>query len=596
MFLNPWYFRSMIKQILLLPVLSWIMTAGSAQQFSPRYELVKMGPEVNTKSYHEISPVISTDGKKLYFVSTNRPDNTYGTDNSQDIWVSNLDDKGVWSQAKRLGTPLNGNRYNCVFNVLPDGSLFVRGGRSKNSKGFSIVNPSGNWTELRIKDFDKMDKGTFNGATISSDAKHVIMYFSESSGSDRSDLYISNVQADGSWPRPVKLGISTSSDEFGPFIGPDQNSLFFASDRIAPGRIGGVDIYKTTRLDDSWMNWSTPANLGKGINTTGGDAYFSTDAQGNDFTCRMGSLIDGGNYDIFILKPRDIKIMVSGTVQNAKTQRPVQTSVQVSWKDQKPLPYKTDASGKFETRIPELDTYKITVGATGFFPFEQNFKIPKLNNDTTLRIVINLSPLAKQLVLSGTILNRKTEQPITAKVDIVYKHTTNFTMPAEGGKYQQEIPGLGWYVVTASAEGFLTATDSANVANEDVSPVTKNILLSPIEVGATVRLNNIYFDFDKTTLEPQSFIELNKVADFLKQNAHVEIEIAGHTDSKGTSEYNLNLSQGRSQSVVNYLMSQGIQASRLTAHGYGETKPIDTNETEAGRANNRRVEFTVLKK
>src|SRR5580704_13798090 len=118
MFLNPWYFRSMIKQALLLSVLGMVLIRGVAQQFNPRYELVKMGPEVNTKSYHEISPVISTDGKKLYFVSTNRPDNTYGTDNSQDIWVSSLDEKGTWSQAKRLGSPLNENRYNCVYGVL----------------------------------------------------------------------------------------------------------------------------------------------------------------------------------------------------------------------------------------------------------------------------------------------------------------------------------------------------------------------------------------------------------------------------------------------------------------------------------------------
>jgi outer membrane protein OmpA-like peptidoglycan-associated protein len=120
--------------------------------------------------------------------------------------------------------------------------------------------------------------------------------------------------------------------------------------------------------------------------------------------------------------------------------------------------------------------------------------------------------------------------------------------------------------------------------------------LQPIEVGITVRLKNIYFDFDKTTLKEESFPELNKVVDFLKRNGTVEIEIAGHTDSKGTDDYNVNLSQGRSQSVVDYIASQGIDGYRLGAHGYGEGKPIDTNDTDAGRANNRRVEFTVRKK
>jgi outer membrane protein OmpA-like peptidoglycan-associated protein len=115
-------------------------------------------------------------------------------------------------------------------------------------------------------------------------------------------------------------------------------------------------------------------------------------------------------------------------------------------------------------------------------------------------------------------------------------------------------------------------------------------------VGVTVRLKNIYFDFDKTHLKNESFPELNKVVDFLKQNPTVEIEISGHTDNKGSDEYNANLSQGRSQEVVNYIIGQGIDSSRLTAHGYGEAKPIDTNDTDEGRANNRRVEFTVVKK
>jgi OmpA-OmpF porin, OOP family len=585
----------MVKRFLLQSVLGLsLFQALFAQQFSPRYELVKMGPEINTKTYHEVAPVISTDGKKLYFVVNDHPSNTYGKDHSQDIWTSNLDEKG-WTQAKRIGPPLNQNRYNGVFNVLPDGSLFVRGGKSKNSKGFSIVSPSGSWNELEIQDFSKMDKGTFNGGTISADSKHVIMYFSEITGSNRSDLYISNQQPDGSWPRPLKLGISTSSDEFGPFIGPDQKTLYFASDRIVPGRVGGTDIYKCTRLDDTWMNWSTPVNLGKGVNTTAGDAYFSLDAQGNVFTCRMGSLVDGGNFDIWILKPRDIKIMLSAAVQNEKTQRPVVTTAQLILKDQKATAYKTDANGKFETRIPEVDTYRITVEAPGYLPKDQTFSLPKINNDTTLKTLVNLTPIAKKLMLVGNTFDKKTQQQITAKVDIVLNKKPVFSLKSDGGKYQQELPGLGWYYLTASAEGYLNSTDSVNVPSEDETPVTKDLYLSPIEVGLTVRLKSIYFDYDKTTLQSKSFVELNKVVVLLKQNPKIEIEIAGHTDSNGPDDYNLNLSQGRSQSVVNYLISQGISSNRLTAHGYGETKPIDTNETDEGRANNRRVEFTVLK-
>jgi len=151
-------------------------------------------------------------------------------------------------------------------------------------------------------------------------------------------------------------------------------------------------------------------------------------------------------------------------------------------------------------------------------------------------------------------------------------------------------------MISASSEGYLNAIDSVQIDNEEMTPVSKDIYLQPIEVGVTVRLKNIYFDFDKTSLKKESFVELNKVVDLLKQNPSVEIEIAGHTDNKGSDEYNHNLSQGRSQTVVDYIISQGIESFRLTAHGYGESKPIDTNDNEQGQANNRRVEFTVLKK
>jgi outer membrane protein OmpA-like peptidoglycan-associated protein len=169
-------------------------------------------------------------------------------------------------------------------------------------------------------------------------------------------------------------------------------------------------------------------------------------------------------------------------------------------------------------------------------------------------------------------------------------------LQAGNGKFEQEIKKLGWYILTGSAEGYINATDSVWINAEDVTPISKDLYLQPIEVGVTVRLKNIYFDFDKTTLKSQSFVELNKVVDFLKQNKTVEIEISGHTDSKGSDEYNENLSQGRSQAVVDYLIEQGIDTNRLSAHGYGESKPVDTNDTEEGRANNRRVEFTITKK
>ena len=568
---------------------------GFSQSFTARYELSKL--KEASSIYHDAGPVISPDGKKLYFFVVGSPSNTYGKEGTQDIWLCTKDDKGVWSAPQHLGSPFNQSKTNAVFQVMNDGSLLVRGGRSKNDKGFSLVNAGGSWSELIVKDFAAMAKGRFNGAAISSDLKHMILYFSETLNGIRSDLYITHEQS-GSWSRPEKLKISTAYDDFAPFIAPDNKTLYFASDRMGQGRQGGTDIYKATRLDDTWNNWSDPVNLGKPVNTAAADSYFSIDVAGNVYTARSNSRVDGGNLDIFILIPRPIKVILAGTVFDEKTKQTIASNVTVTIKDVKPVILKTPVNGKFETKIPEINEYQLSTSASGYQPRDITMPVPVLGNDTTLTVEVYLTPIAKKLMLKGNAYNKKTNELITAKVDFTLKpeKKSSYSISAEQGKYELEVGKLGWYLLTASAEGFLPSTDSAGFNSEDLSPLTKDIFLQPIEVGVTVRLKNIYFDFNKATLKQESFVELNKVVDFLEQNKTVEIEIAGHTDSKGTDEYNLTLSQGRSQAVVEYLIVQGIERNRLTAHGYGEGNPIDTNNTDEGRANNRRVEFTVLKK
>jgi len=567
-----------------------------AQQFAPRYELVKLGKQVNTH-YHEGGPVISQDGKKLYWFVTNHPENTYGKESSQDIWMSTLDDTGEWTAASHLGSPYNIHRSNQVLTTLPDGSLVIKGGRSKDSKGFSIVNAGGSITELKVEGFAELNRGRFYGASISSDVKHMILFFGQTPAGPRSNLYVSNLE-NGKWTAPKRLNISVRDDDFSPFIAPDDKTLYFASDRSAPGRHGKADIYQVTRLDDTWQNWSAPVNMAPPINTAADEFYFCIDNLGNVFTSRANSVQDGGNLDIFKLVPRDINVMVTGVVYNDKTKQPIQANVVVTPSENTPLNLHSAVDGKFETRIPEVAGYTINASQDGYLPKDFSFTLPQFGNDTTLYVEIFLTPIAKKLIIQGTTYDVKTNKPLTSKLEVALKndHKTNYKVQAEGGKYEQEIQKLGKYIFTASAEGYLNATDSVDVINEELTPVIKDIFLQPIEVGLTVRLKNIYFDFDKTTLKKESFVELNKVVDFLNRNPHVEIEISGHTDSKGSDEYNLNLSQGRSQSVVDYIVSQGIEGYRLTAHGYGETKPIDTNDSEAGRANNRRVEVTVMKK
>ncbi|HYG02258.1 MAG TPA: OmpA family protein [Chryseosolibacter sp.] len=588
-----------MKYPVLICLFLFCSTTLFAQKVSSRYELVKMDKTVNT-FHHEAAPVVSADGKTLYFFVQDHPDNTMGNDDTQDIWMSERSDDGSWGQAQHLGSPFNIHHSNQVFAILSDGSLFIRGGKSKGEKGFSIAKAGGGLRELEVTDFKKMNKGRFYGATMSDDLKHIIMYFSEKDNSQNSDIYISHLQPDGSYSAPAMIKtLSSSGDDVGPFIGPDQKTLYYGSARQAPGKLGGVDIYSSTRLDDSWNNWSEPVNVGKPINTSGLDYYFTMDAQGNVYTSRAIKALEGANLDLYKLVPKTMHINLEGVVLNEKTNESIGgANVTLNVPDMEPQAFKSASDGVFSTTFDEVEQFKINANAEGFLAREISFSVPLLYSDTTLHAEIVLTPIARELIIVGSTLDEKTQQPVTAKLDFKLRGNSQASLKGQSpeGKYEQTVPELGWYIISASAEGYLNTTDSVELVSDEVTPVLKDLYLRPIEVGVTVRLKNIYFDFDKTTLKPESFIELDKVVDFLQQNKSVEIEIAGHTDNKGSDEYNENLSQGRSQSVVDYIISKGVEEFRLKAHGYGESRPLDTNDTEEGRASNRRVEFTVLKK
>ncbi len=575
-----------------------------AQEYSGRYELVNLGRDVNT-AYHEGAPVVSADGKTLYFFVHNHPDNTFGKEGSQDIWYSKLGENGKWGKAEHLGKPLNDRKANQVFTVMPDNkTLFIRGGNSKNGDGFSFTHKEGaSWSnpeEIDIEDFKKMNQGKFYGASVSSDAKFMILYFSEKENGTFSDLYVSKHIDGKKWGPPIKLGsnINTSRDEFAPFMAPDDKTMYYSSNRKDMG-IGGSDIYKVVRLDDTWLNWSDPENVGRPLNTRAFDAYMSIDSHDNVFTTQSGNTIDGGNLDIFWLQLKDINIKLKGLVLDEKSRQGVTASLSISFNQKIIDTLMTQSEGVYNTLVNDgKGHYTIRVAADGYHPGQEEFSLGEVTHDTTIIKDIYLNPIKKKVMLSGIVYNAKTNEPIIADLTIssLANNISLSKKSSDVGYYATELIKKGLYQIGASSEGFLNQTDSIDFFDEEQLSYVKDIYLSPIEIGTTVRLKNIFFDFDKTTLKPESYVELDKVVKFLNNNASLEIEIAGHTDSKGADDYNQNLSQGRAQAVVDYLIGQGIEDYRLVAHGYGETVPLESNDTDEGRAFNRRVEFTVLKK
>jgi len=143
--------------------------------------------------------------------------------------------------------------------------------------------------------------------------------------------------------------------------------------------------------------------------------------------------------------------------------------------------------------------------------------------------------------------------------------------------------------------GYLFYSDNLPLKGVKSSSYIKDIPLNPIKVGEKIILHNIFFDFDKSTIMPESEVELKIVIAFLNEYPNLHIEIGGHTDSKGADEYNQKLSEDRAKAVYDYLKLQGkISAERLSFKGYGETQPMNSNETEEGRSKNRRTEFKII--
>jgi outer membrane protein OmpA-like peptidoglycan-associated protein len=206
------------------------------------------------------------------------------------------------------------------------------------------------------------------------------------------------------------------------------------------------------------------------------------------------------------------------------------------------------------------------------------------------------------VLVSGNVYNKKTQQPLSAS--LLYEtlpdgvEVGNAISSPEDGAFKIVLPYDKNYVIRATADKFFAQSENLNMdslVKAGYLEIHKDLYLVPIEVGQVVRLNNVFFDFDKWDLRGESFLELNRVVQLLQDNPAIVIEMSAHTDSYGTDEYNFTLSDNRARSVMEYILSKGIDPARISSKGYGETRHIAPNDTPENRQLNRRVEFTILK-
>jgi outer membrane protein OmpA-like peptidoglycan-associated protein/Tol biopolymer transport system component len=378
------------------------------------------------------------------------------------------------------------------------------------------------------------------------------------------DLYISFLEANG-WSAPENLGPKINSEwwESQPSLSPDKKDLYFASRRY--GGYGGIDIYVSHLQPNG--TWTEPENLGAGINTAGDDQCPLIHADNQTlYFVSTGWLGYGGN-DLFMVRKNS-----NGT-----------------WTKPMNLGYPINT-------IHDEGTLFITAdGLTAYYASDRSDS--KGGNDIySFDLPEKVRPI-RTLWVKGTVTDDKTRKGLQSTLELIdlgSKQRINLVHTDLSGNYLVTLPIGKDYAFNVNRKGYLFYSDQFLLASKAPdSTYVKNISLSPIEVNGRIILKNVFFDVGKFDLKPESQIELDKLVLLLQENPGVRIEIGGHTDNVGKPSDNLSLSINRAKAVVNYLVARNIPATRLVAKGYGETKAVADNNTEEGRAQNRRTEMIV---
>ncbi|MCX6215678.1 OmpA family protein [Spirosoma sp.] len=354
-----------------------------------------LGKTVNSAG-QEVAPVISPDGRTLYFTRNFNKANI-GASDRQDVWYSTLE-SGVggnpsgWSEAVNIGSPINNTGDNAISGMATDGrtAYLINVYRPDGGMSFGIsksIRTKTGWSqpvECRIANNYNLHEKNQLEFCVSPDGHAIILAVQRKDTKGDRDLYISFQKADNSWQEPVSLGnvINTADFESSPFLAADSRTLYFTSGGH-PG-YGNGDIFVSRRLDDSWSNWSEPENLGPAINTNEWDGYFTIPASGDYayLSSRSGSL---GEDDIFRLKlypaiKPDPVAIISGLVLDSKTKKPIASEiVSTLFGEQKPLT-KVDFSpetGEFKLILPTQKTYVLTATKEGYFPTIETLDLSK---------------------------------------------------------------------------------------------------------------------------------------------------------------------------------------------------------------------------
>jgi outer membrane protein OmpA-like peptidoglycan-associated protein/tetratricopeptide (TPR) repeat protein len=507
-------------------------------------EIENMGPNINTPQ-GDYNSTITADESTFLITSTREGSfGNYIADAKEwpeDFWIAEKDSAGNWKKAVNLGAPINTGSNEGGPSITADGQtiyFFMSGPKGDGNIYMSTITGK-NWSppqEVEKICSDKWDAQV----SISADGNKI--FFCSDRDGGNVDIYYANRKRNGNWKRPRKLPdmINTKYSEAKPFIHPDGKTLYFSSEGL--GGVGGFDVYKTV-LDEKTDKWSKPVNVGYPINTRQDEVGFFVTASGTK--AYITSNRDGGYgmNDMYVIyltgKPKPVEVKKDSV--NAEV-------VEV-----------------IKEKAPEAVAATAVTTVVGIVSDEETGE-----------------PLGSDIVMDN----------LTEKESI-----QDLQSNSSSGKYVVVVPAGNNYAISVSKKGYLFHSENFNIpADANSAIIHKDIKLKKIKVGSSIVLNNIFFETGSAVLSPESELEAQRIIDFMKDQKSVKIEISGHTDNVGSNDANKTLSNNRAKAVVDYLTAKGVDASRLTYKGFGETMPIADNKTEEGRKKNRRTEFKITEK
>ena len=465
---------------------------------------------------------------------------------------SNPTGKIIYFTSTRKGSPFNRDKFDDNFQWGED--------------IYQMEKTESGWSDPKPLPAPINSKNNDGSASFSGDGQTMIYAACGRDGGIGScDLYISNLVGN-EWSEPINMGNVVNSKEWDaqPALSADGTMLIFTSDR--EGGYGREDLYMVTK--NVFGDWGIPSNLGPVINTPEKEMSPFLGADGKTLYFASTGHPGFGGYDMFV-----------STYENGKWSEPRNLGA----------PLNSDKDDRF-----------FTIGGSGEVGYFASSREGGKGMYDLYSIKIPESMRPKPtVVVSGVVSNANDNKPIQSWVlledletgDLIASNKSNSVT----GKYLVVLPAGRNYSVSANKDGYFFYSTKFEVpGGTKYQELTLNIPLKPLEKGAKIILNNIFFETGKATLTPESKGELNRAVELLKMNPTMKIEISGHTDNVGAVASNMTLSQNRATSVMNYLVTAGIVASRLSSKGYGPNMPIASNDTPEGRQANRRTEFLIL--